>query len=92
MSTMSPDQITTQDFLAWCKTKPADERYNYLNDQTCAFAQYLRARGINFRYVDGYEWRDTSGHVHPIGEPLETLLVRASTFGALATRIEELSQ
>lgn len=39
-----PD-FSISDFLAWARTKPADELYNFCNARTCAIAQFGRDTG-----------------------------------------------
>jgi hypothetical protein len=37
--------FTIADVLAWARTKPADERYNYVDPHNCAISQFLRDTG-----------------------------------------------
>ncbi|QIG70705.1 hypothetical protein EVB91_154 [Rhizobium phage RHph_I1_18] len=36
------EQQLKEEFLAFCKSKPADERYSYVSTSGCAFAQFLK--------------------------------------------------
>lgn len=39
---MAQTDFTIADVLAWARTKPADERYNYQDSTNCALCQFLR--------------------------------------------------
>lgn len=38
--------ISMRAFIAWLKTKPADEEYNFVDARHCAAAQYLQSVGV----------------------------------------------
>jgi hypothetical protein len=40
---------TLADLIAWLRTKPAEEEYNYANPSDCALAQFFKARGYRLR-------------------------------------------
>lgn len=53
--------FTIADVLAWARTKPADERYDYQDTGNCALCQFLKASGLAERpYVEMY-WADVPG-------------------------------
>lgn len=86
------EHALVQAFLAWAKTKPADEEYSYMDNCGCAYAQFLiatdRAKAPN---VGGSEWSDEEGDGRgiPIPRALVNSLVRfPDAFGALASRVE----
>ena len=73
----------TQQFLAWCRSKPADEEYDFTNTGACAFYQFAVEHGIP-EPVRYYALREP---ILPI--QLRDPLVRyPRTFGALADRVE----
>lgn len=75
--------FTISDVLAWARTKPADERYDYNNVCNCALAQYAKARcGVAF--VDG---RSEAERYHNLGRHL---IAEPWTFGGLVKRLETL--
>jgi hypothetical protein len=41
----SPKDFSIQDVLAWARTKPADERYDYFQPDYCAVAKFGRETG-----------------------------------------------
>jgi hypothetical protein len=80
---MSAAEFTIADVLAWARTKPADERYDYMNSCDCALAQFSRHIGLpifNPRRSEMERYQNLGKHL--IAEP--------QTFGALANRLGEL--
>jgi hypothetical protein len=82
----------TNQFLAFCKAKPADEAYEYDDDQSCAFAQFLGAEHPGYKSLGGFSWQDREGADHRIPSellwPSPAALVANTTFGALTARLE----
>jgi len=89
-------------FLAWAKTKPADEAFEYMNNTNCAFAQFLRDTGVCADpIVGGTDWwprgRMTTGSVDM--DPRITRIdldnaqrpLEQRTFGALVACMEKLA-
>jgi hypothetical protein len=90
--TVSPD-FTVQDVLAWARTKPADEAYNYCSTGSCAIAQFLIATGRSKNPCVADDWDDDSGQPHAIDWRLRNAAnsVFEETFGALVKRLEVLA-
>lgn len=86
--------FTIADVLAWARTKPADERYNYSDLDNCALCQFLRDTGRAIRpEAGGSFWSGVNSLGETIGGDIQTGLDRAlvaQTFGALVTRLEAL--
>lgn len=68
----------TDQFADWVNTKPADEAYDYLNPNACAFYQFAVAFGIPNPVRDGSD-------IPPRIE--DALNDVPMTFGALADRL-----
>lgn len=83
-------QSLTHQFLAFCRSKPADEGYNFADTCGCAFGQFLSATGIcETPYVGGFTWGNAPGDKHPLPSAVAGALVGYPwTFGALTTRLE----
>jgi hypothetical protein len=90
---MATADFTIADVLAWARTKPADEAYNYGSNNNCALCQFLRETGRCERpSVGGTYWRnrDTGfADVREFPTGLETALLGA-TFGDLVKRLQAL--
>lgn len=93
---MSTPDFDIPEFLAWARTKPADETYSYVNTTSCALGQFLRETGrARHALVGGYSWTPWlffglfPGRERAIPPALATALVGRS-FGALVTRLEAL--
>jgi hypothetical protein len=77
--------FTISDVLAWARTKPADEAYDFCNAQTCAIAQFGKDTGrgelvglLSLQLDEACPGLLSA--VHPMRG--------ASTFGALAERLQ----
>lgn len=71
-------------FLAFCRSKPADEEYNFWSFGHCACAQYAKSAGM-LKSDETIGASDDAIKLHDlIGG---TLVVRPWTFGALAERL-----
>ena len=83
---VSPD-FTVADVLAWARTKPADEGYNFCDSSACAIAQFGLETGRN--HLVGVS---DLGTVLP-GFNLKLLraLSLSETFGDLVKRLGALS-
>jgi hypothetical protein len=89
--TTSPD-FSVADVLAWARTKPAGEVYNYVDPTNCALCQFLRETGrATEPNVNPFTWRDGVKATKRFSLPngLDAALSE-DTFGALATRLEAL--
>ena len=85
----SPDFSIPQ-FLAWARTKPADERYDYWDTRNCAMCQFLRDRGLPVRAAGGDGgWEDADEQWHEAPQRIP-LAAEPHTYGALVTRLEKL--
>jgi hypothetical protein len=82
--TVSPD-FTLEEFLAWVRTKPAGEEYNFVCADVCAVAQFGDATGRES--LLGLD-PDQLDALHPGLCDLVNPLDFEFTFGALAARIE----
>jgi hypothetical protein len=87
--------FTISDVLEWARTKPADERYDYVSSCRCALAQFLIAtRDPNARAFPG-SWIDGLGQDHPLDSRIDDAAQGSCpndrTFGKLVERLEELS-
>lgn len=77
--------FTLAELLAWAKTKPADEPYDYCDSRSCALAQFGLATGRS--YLAGKNgtsvlnaWRELRDAACGPGH---------DTFGLLVTRLEK---
>lgn len=95
--TVTPD-FTLADVLAWARTKPADETYEFFDACGCAMGQFLLAAGIARRpHVDLNRWQEGSGEdaqQHHFDERAHKAahnnFERSGwTFGAFADRLEK---
>lgn len=77
-------QSIQQQFLTWCRSKPADEEYDFLKSDVCAFYQFAVAHGIP------NPDRRNAGEIPACLQ--WPLLERPWTFGALADRLESTSR
>lgn len=82
-------QSLTDQFLTFCRSKPADEGYDYIHNDECAFGLFLTASGYSERpMVASDGWRDNAGVDHPLPFDDDILSEEPWTFGALADRLE----
>lgn len=98
---MSTD-FTIADVLAWARTKPTDERYNYTDSGNCAVCQFVREtgrvaepslggnHGDGAKLIDASEWRFVGVVPAPICQAAIGDGPPEWTFGALVTRLEAL--
>jgi hypothetical protein len=79
---MASTDFTIADVLAWARTKPADESYNFISPRNCAVAQFGRATGRE--YLIG------RGDLAPFVGEGDALIAIAlsSTFGELVGGLE----
>jgi len=89
-------QSLSHQFLTFCRSKPADEVYNYFNTEGCALYQFLTEAGYPVSGVGGVYWREGAlgtnscvRHYLPDGMPI-AISMRPHTFSALADRLEAL--
>jgi hypothetical protein len=101
--TMGSD-FTVADVLAWARTKPADEAYDYTRSDNCAICQFLRETGRAARpLVDMTGWEDATKPYQNVKYPDEIAAAAIGrgelrgdnravlwTFGALVKRLEAL--
>lgn len=84
---MASTDFTVADVLAWARTKPAGERYNYMDNSNCALCQFLRETGrAKQPYVKGFTWVEDGGSSRYIPAPIQGPLCEGA-FGRLADRL-----
>jgi hypothetical protein len=93
---MIPDTDTelVADFRAWLATRNPDEVYQYVDNQKCAFAQYLRVRAPRAEINVGiysFSINDATRVLpsvidHAVGDPWKSI----HTFGHALQRLDEL--
>lgn len=71
-------------FLAFCESRPPDEEYNWLDNMSCACAQYARSVGIFADWYDAKNWKHFGWDALNI---LACGTLGDTTFGAVAERI-----
>lgn len=49
-------EYTDQEFRDWLVTVDPNEHYNYVHNQKCAYAQFLKAQGVKEYSVLGWTW------------------------------------
>jgi hypothetical protein len=79
------------DFKQWLQAKDPNAHYHYVNNNCCAFAQYLEAKGYKEVYVDPYSYSYIDNGVHksyPMSEPFDRALGRGDTFGGLLKQLD----
>jgi hypothetical protein len=92
----APD-FTIADVLAWARTKPADEVYNYADFRNCAICQFLKETGrCADPAVTGSRWRCRSrgGRIYASFDKRINAAANGprykDTFGELVERLEKL--
>lgn len=85
--------FTIADVLAWARTKPADEEYEYCSNDNCAVAQFLKETGRSKEpSVDPFFWTDNRGKERRIDPLIDDAATPPSmtkqTFGEFAKRLE----
>lgn len=90
-SGFDPSRVSNAAFLAWAKQQPAEQEYNYVDNDGCAFAQFLIAAGVTDRpSVTPSFWRDSGDEIHKVDEAANWATERRPwTFGALAERLQQ---
>jgi hypothetical protein len=62
---------TAQQFLDFARTKPAEEHYNYGDNDNCAFCQFLHAMGHPNANVGGWGYNlERKEPPHPYADPI----------------------
>lgn len=70
---MASSDFTIADVLAWARTKPADERYDYQSRYDCALCHFLRDTGrARSPVVSSYLYEGVEGGWREEGAPDET--------------------
>ena len=95
---MAATDFSIGDVLAWARTKPAGERYNYGDNENCALCHFLRETGrCATPFVGGYGWSVSEAEWDPgtpqfqLSNRLGNALVDGGwTYGGLAKRLEKL--
>lgn len=83
---------TLAGFIAFCESKPADERYDYMDNTRCAFGQYLND-ACNLRGAHcGGKWWGLEGCMTERPMPFNPLVLveHPHVFGELARRLRAL--
>jgi hypothetical protein len=94
---MATADFTIADVLAWARTKPADERYSYIDNTGCALCIFLREthRAERPHVVPDfwYEERTAERHKYPyiLNLAVQSLWIGGTTFGGLVRRLEVIS-
>jgi len=83
-------------FIAFVASKPADEEYDYCDNQGCPIFQFLIASGEAVNSVGPTRWHDEDGIAHDIpggalGPLGDALVTDPKTFGALRARLASLT-
>lgn len=88
---MTTNPLTIEAVAEWCESKPADERYFYIDPEACALAQFLRDNGYPEARVNGWGWRESrkTTDYSDIPDELVNAAVEERTFGGLAARLRE---
>jgi hypothetical protein len=74
------DKLTLAAFAEFCESKPADEKYEYIDVGNCACAQFAKSIGFSSQAdLPQPLWEDAE----------EQACQRPRTFGALAKRLRE---
>ena len=77
-------------FLDFCRSKPADEAYDYCDSTVCALAQFASFAGIRELVgAGGTSWLNEHPRLHEAVCPMEG--EGEWTFGALTARLEAAS-
>ena len=86
------NDFSIAEFLAWCRTKPADEDYNYINSEECALAQFGRSTGrAELVGAGGTKLLSEWDELHEALNPIKTRpRVWGHTYGELVERLEAL--
>lgn len=82
------------EFLEFAKSKPADERYEYLSNGNCAFAQFLKSVGYERISVGGYNFAgiapgfmaDIPGVLTDGGD--KSILCQSATWGGIVAAMQ----
>lgn len=91
-------RITVAEFAAWCRTKPANERYEYTSSTACPIAQFLRetGRGGSARCIPSVWYNGITSREHELNSAVDELIRPVDvygnrigrTFGQLVERLE----
>lgn len=73
-------QSLAHQFLEFCRSKPADEEYDYWDTRNCAVQQFVQ-QGL------GYEADSVRAYGHVAHASRHLAIPQPWTFGALATRL-----
>jgi len=72
-------------FADWAKTKSG--RYNYMDHNNCAYAQFLKETGrAKNPSVTPWSWKDDNGEMHNISD-VEEFALQARSFEELRERL-----
>lgn len=92
MTDLPMDRAQFFEFIAFCKSKPADERYDFGNPRACALSQYADNVGNMelFVFLFDHSGNEDSlyGRVYKALNPQEWEAGAGQTFGALVKRLE----
>lgn len=79
-------------FLAFVSAKPHNERYNYLDNEECAFGQYLYSLGYRGYMVDGwgYKLSENGARIRFNYDFADALVVASGSFSALRDELRSL--
>lgn len=77
-----------QEFIAFCKTKPANEPYNFSDPHHCALSQFAKDAHHSELYGLPFEGEAIEGGFEDALNPRADHPDKDRTFGALARRLE----
>ena len=89
---MAATDFSIADVLAWARTKPADEAYDYHDICGCALYQFCEAKGLPVASCGGTDWCDHKGNRHRLlPQGCGVASSGPWTFGAFVKRLEALA-
>lgn len=91
---MASADFTIADVLAWARTKPADEEYDYCSNGNCAVAQFLKETGRAKKpRVHPEDWYDGKrGKAHDLDYRISCAANNSiEQFGEFVRRLERIA-
>jgi len=83
------ENVSALDFLAWLEMQPGGKEYSYTATQSCAFALYLKSKGLDRVFVGSALWSmfgvDTDFQIPP--HVNDAVWRHPRTFAAAARRL-----
>lgn len=78
--------IEINEFIAWLRTKPENEEYNYHSGSNCPIAQFFKNKGFDHVSVSGQDYCINGEQFeipHPLWRYLTPSFNSRQTFGSL---------